>query len=301
LNFDNNGTLWFTGGGPVEGWFNTKIYDQTGDEQKAQGWTVFVLDTNGNGKRDDYVEIDQPVNPTKDKRINAPFYGVAPSPVENNVVWGSVLGMPGSLVRLDLGKNPPATALSEIYDVPFNDPKASGQGFAPRGMDVDSNGVVWTTLSSGQLASFDRRKCKGPLNGPNATGKQCPEGWAFYAYPGPNYKGAVDSASADSAYYNFVDRFDMLGVGKNIPMATGNESEGLLALVDGKFLTFRVAYPMGYYGKGMDGRIDDPNAGWKGKAIYTTFATRAPFHAEGGKGNTSKLVKFQVRPDPLAK
>ncbi len=301
LNFDNNGTLWFTGGGPVEGWFNTKIYDQTGDEQKAQGWTVFVLDTNGNGKRDDYVEIDQPVNPTKDKRINAPFYGVAPSPVENNVVWGSVLGMPGSLVRLDLGKNPPATALSEIYDVPFNDPKASGQGFAPRGMDVDSNGVVWTTLSSGQLASFDRRKCKGPLNGPTATGKQCPEGWAFYAYPGPNYQGAVDSASADSAYYNFVDRFDMLGVGKNIPMATGNESEGLLALIDGKFLTFRVPYPMGYYGKGMDGRIDDPSAGWKGKAIYTTFATRAPFHAEGGKGNTSKLVKFQVRPDPLAK
>ena len=301
LNFDNNGTLWFTGGGPVEGWFNTKIYDQTGDEQKAQGWTVFVLDTNGNGKRDDYVEIDQPVDPKKDKRINAPFYGVAPSPIENNVVWGSVLGMPGSLVRLDLGKNPPATALSEIYEVPFNDPKASGKGFAPRGMDVDSNGVVWTTLSSGQLASFDRRKCKGPLNGPNATGKQCPEGWAFYAYPGPNYQGAVDSASADSAYYNFVDRFDMLGIGKNIPMATGNESEGLLALVDGKFLTFRVAYPMGYYGKGMDGRIDDPKAGWKGKAIYSTFATRAPFHAEGGKGTTSKLVKFQVRPDPLAK
>jgi len=301
LNFDNNGTLWFTGGGPVEGWFNTKIYDQTGDEQKAQGWTVFVLDTNGNGKRDAYVEIDQPVDPTKDKRINAPFYGVAPDPNQKNIVWGSVLGMPGSLVRLDLGTNPPATALSEIYDVPFNDPKASGSGFAPRGMDVDSSGVVWATLSSGQLASFDRRKCKGPLKGPNATGKQCPEGWAFHAYPGPNYKGAVDSASADSAYYNFVDRFDMLGVGKNIPMATGNESEGLLALVDGKFLTFRVAYPMGYYGKGMDGRIDDAKAGWKGKAIYSTFATRAPFHAEGGKGNTSKLVKFQVRPDPLAK
>ena len=26
----------------------------------------------------------------------------------------------------------------------------------------------------------------------------------------------------------------MLGVGKNVPIATGNESEGLLALVDGK-------------------------------------------------------------------
>jgi hypothetical protein len=32
----------------------------------------------------------------------------------------------------------------------------------------------------------------------------------------------VDNGSADSAYYNFVDRFDMLGLGKDIPLATGN-------------------------------------------------------------------------------
>ena len=92
----------------------------------------------------------------------------------------------------------------------------------------------------------------------------------------------------------------MLGLGKNVPIATGNESESLQAIVDGKFVTLRVPYPMGFYGKGMDGRIDDPNAGWKGKGIFTTYATRAPFHVEGGKGTTSKLVKFQVRPDPLA-
>jgi hypothetical protein len=300
LNFDKNGVLWFTGGGPVEGWFDTKIYDRTKDEAQAQGWTAFVLDTNGNGKRDAYTEPDQPTDPTKDKRIDTPFYGVAPSPVDN-AIWGSVLGMPGALVRLTPGSHPPETALSEIYEVPFNNPKAKGQGFAPRGMDVDSNGVVWTTLSSGQLASFDRRKCKGPLSGPTATGQHCPEGWVFYAYPGPNYQGATDSASADSAYYNFVDRFDLLGTGKDIPLATGNESEGLLALIDGKFLTFRVPYPMGFYGKGIDGRIDDAKAGWKGKGVYSTYATRAPFHAEGGRGMTSKLVKFQVRPDPLSK
>jgi hypothetical protein len=35
--------------------------------------------------------------------------------------------------------------------------------------------------------------------------------------------------------------------------------------------------------------------------VWTTFATRTPFHVEGGKGNTSKVIKFQVRPDPLAK
>ena len=300
LNFDDNDVLWFTGSGIVEGWFNTRIYQETKDEAKAQGWTVFVLDTNGNGKRDAYVEPDQPADPTKDRRINAPFYGVAPSPVDGSI-WGSVLGMPGSIVRLSLGSNPPATALSEIYEIPWNDPKAAGQGYGPRGMDVDSSGVVWSVLSSGQLASFDRRKCKGPLNGPNATGKHCPEGWAFYALPGPNYKGATESASADSAYYTFVDRFDLLGTGKNVPLATGNESEGLLALVDGKILTFRVPYPMGFYAKGIDGRIDDQGAGWKGKGVWTTYATRAPFHVEGGKGVTSKLVKFQVRSSPLDK
>ena len=35
LNFDNKGVLWFTGGGPVEGWFDTNVYDKTHDEQKA--------------------------------------------------------------------------------------------------------------------------------------------------------------------------------------------------------------------------------------------------------------------------
>ena len=300
LNLDDKDVLWFSGSGVVEGFFNTRVYLETKDEAKAQGWTPFILDTNGNGKRDAFVDVDQPMDPTKDKRINVPFYGVGPSPVDG-AIWGSTLGMPGGIVRLVPGSDPTNTALAEYYEVPFHDTKASGSGFAPRGMDVDSKDVVWTTLSSGQLANFDRRKCKAPLNGPNATGKHCPEGWSFYAYPGPNYKNAVDSASADSAYYNFVDRFDMLGLGKDVPLATGNESEGLLALIDGKFLTFRIPYPMGYYGKGLDGRIDDTSKGWKGKGIWATYATRAPFHMEGGKGTTSKVIKFQVRPDPLSK
>ena len=63
------------------GWLNTKLFDQTHDEAKSQGWTPLILDTNGNGKRDDYVEPDQPLDPTKDKRINAAFYGVTGSPV----------------------------------------------------------------------------------------------------------------------------------------------------------------------------------------------------------------------------
>jgi hypothetical protein len=248
------------------------------------------------------VEPDQPIDPAKDKRIQAGFYGVMPSPADGSI-WGSSLGFPGSLVRLNPGPNPPSTSLAEIYEVPWNNPKAAVQGFSPRGMDVDGNGVVWAPLASGHFASFDRRKCKGALNGPTATGQHCPEGWTLYPFPGPQLKGITDSGSAEASYYDFVDRFDTFGLGRNVPIATGNQSDALLALLPdtGKFVVLRVPYPMGFYAKGLDGRIDDPSAGWKGKGLWSTYATRAPFHSEGGKGTTSKVLKFQLRPDPLAK
>ena len=298
---DANRTLWTSsgGGGDVVGWLDTKMFDATRDEQKSQGWTALVLDTNGNGKRDEYVEPDQPVDPAKDKRVSAAFYGVTVSPADGSI-WGSVLGFPGSVVRLIPGSSPQATALAEVYELPWNNPKASVQGFSPRGLDIDTNGVVWTVLSSGHFASFDRRKCKGPLNGPTATGQHCPEGWTLYPMPAPQLKGLTDSGSAEASYYDWVDQFDTLGLGKNVPIATGNGEDALLALVDGKFVILRVPYPMGFYAKGMDGRIDDPKTGWKGKGLWSTYATRAPFHMEGGKGTMSKVVHFQLRPNPLA-
>ncbi|MEE2792777.1 MAG: carboxypeptidase-like regulatory domain-containing protein [Acidobacteriota bacterium] len=300
LNFDEDDKLWFTGSGPVVAWFDTKVFDETGDEKLAQGWTVQVLDTNGNDRRDAYVEPGAPLDPTKDTRIERGYYGVAPSPLDGSI-WGSTLGMPGGLVRFVPGDDPVNTALVEFFEVPWNDPAAPVQGFSPRGMDVDSNGVVWTVLSSGHFASFDRSQCEGPLNGPSATGRHCQEGWTLYPFPGPNYKGATDSGSAESAYYNFTDRFNLLGVGENIPLATGNLSEGVLALVDGQFYNFRVPYPLGsFFGKGLDGRIDDPDAGWKGRGIWTTSGSRTPFHAEGGTEQVAPVFKFQVRPDPLA-
>ena len=300
---DADNTLWFSNpGGDNVGWFKTKVWDETHDVQKSQGWTPFILDTNGNGKRDVYTEPGQPSEPTKDTRIKVGFYGVSPSPVDGSV-WGTVLGFPGAIVRLNPGPDPAKTALAEMYEVPWNNPKAPVQGFSPRGMDIDRNGVVWTVLASGHFASFDRRKCKGSLNGPTATGQHCPEGWTLYRTPGPSFKGVDERiGSADSNYYNWVDQFDTFGMGKNIPIATGNDTDSLAALdpATGKFVVLRVPYPMGFFSKSLDGRIDDPKAGWKGKGLWSTYATRAPWHMEGGKGMTSKAVKFQLRPDPLA-
>ena len=297
---DENHTLWTSGGGPVIGWLNTRMFDETGDEEKSQGWTALILDTNGNGQRDAYVEPDEPLDPSKDKRVNARYYGVAFNPVDGTI-WGSSLGFPGLIMRLDLGSNPPETALTEIYELPWGNPEAPVQGYSPRGMDIDRNGVVWAPLASGHMASFDRRKCTGPLNGPTATGQHCPEGWTLYPEPLPQLKGLTDSGSAEASYYTWVDQFDTLGLGQNVPINTGNHSEGLLALKDEEWVIMRVPYPLGFYTKWMDGRIDDPNAGWKGRGVWATWSTRAPFHAETGKGTSSKVVKFQIRSDPLAK
>jgi len=289
---DPNNTLWTSGGGPVLGWLNTKMFDETGDAAKSQGWTAFILDTNGNGKRDDYVEPDQPVDPAKDKRVATGFYAVMPNPADGSI-WGSYRSFPGALVRVAPGSNPPQTALTEVYNVPL-------PGFGIRGADIDRNGVAWASLASGHLASFDRRKCKGPLNGPKATGDHCPEGWAFHQFPGPGFKG-IGENSAESSYYTWVDQWNTSGLGENVPIATGNLFDGLHALVGGKFVTLRVPYPLGFYAKGLEGRIDDPNAGWKGRGLWVTSGDRTPWHMEGGRGTKPLVVHFQVRPDPLAR
>ena len=151
----------------------------------------------------------------------------------------------------------PKTKLSEFYAIPM-------PGFGPRGGDIDSKGVVWVSLASGHVGSFDRSKCKGPLNGPKATGDQCPEGWTFYKYPGPGFQGIGDN-SAEASYYTWVDQHNAVGLGKDVPISTANENDGFAALVDGKMVTLRVPYPLGFYAKGLDARIDDANGRLEGQ------------------------------------
>ena len=297
---DANNTLWFNGyGSPFFGWINTKMFDETGDEMRSQGWTPLILDTNGNGRRDAYVEGNQPADAAKDTRIGDALYTVNPAP--DGSIWGSVLGFPGAIIRLVPGANPTETSLAERYELPWLNPNAPIQGYSPRGMDIDRNGVAWVALGSGHLASFDRRKCNSPLNGSKATGQHCPEGWTLYPQPLPQFKGLHDNGSAEGSYFAWVDQFDSLGLGTNTPIATGNQSDAFLALKDGKWVVLRVPYPMGFYTKWMDGRIDNPNGGWKGRGLWSTVSSRVPFHMETGRGTPPIAMHFQVRPDPLAK
>lgn len=301
---DKDKTLWLSAGQPwsgIVGWVNTRMFLETGDSAKSQGWTPIILDTNGNGRRDDYVDAKSPIDPKKDKRIMAAFYGIMPSPVDDSI-WGQAMDSgfsrvdtPGYLIRLTPGTNPSETALAEVYLPPE-------PAFGSRGLDMDLNGVAWTVFASGHIGSFDRRKCKAPLNGvAAATGKHCPEGWALYQMPGPQMKGVADKGSANHAYYIWVDRYNTLGLGSNVPVASTNGGESLLTVVDGKLVDLRIPYPLGFFTKLVDGRIDDPNAGWKGRGLWTMSGTRTVFHNEGGTQNQPKAYKVQIRPDPLAR
>lgn len=294
FGYDANETVWMStgGGGGNVGWINTKLLDETGDIEKAQGWTPIVLDTNGDGVRGEWTEPGKPMDPTKDMRVGPTFYAVMPSPVDGTI-WGALRGNPGAVVRVDPGKNP-HKALSEIYYVPM-------PGFGVRGGDIDKQGRAVVSLASGHMGIFDRRKCKGPLNGPTATGNHCPEGWTFHQYPGPGFKGMGEN-SVESSYYSWVDHHNVFGMGEDIPMSTANQMDGLVALdKDGKMVSIRVPYPLGFYAKGFDGRIDDPKAGWKGRGLWAANGDRTPWLIEGGKGTKPLAAHFQYRPDPLAK
>jgi hypothetical protein len=291
--YGDGNRLWTSGGGDVVGWLDTDLFLETGDAAAAQGWAPLILDTNGNGERDRWTEPGEAADPALDMRVPNGFYAVMPEP-RGDAVWGSnAFRYPGSITRLAPGDDPPQTSLAEVYVPPL-------PGFGVRGADIDKNGVVWTSLGSGHLGEFDRRRCGGPLNGPEATGEHCPEGWTFHDLPGPGFAD-LPEYSVESSYYTWVDQHNSLGLGEDVPIATGNLFDGVHALVDGDFVTLRIPYPMGFYTKGFEGRIDDPDAGWKGRGLWVPEGGRTPWLKEDGQGSRPIVVHFQVRPDPLAR
>ncbi len=117
---------------------------------------------------------------------------------------------------------------------------------------------------------------------------------------GPQYKNIQDvPGSADTSYFAWVDQFDSFGLGENVPFVIGSASETLMAVVNDEVITLRVPYPLGFYVKGLDGRIDDPNAGWKGRGVWTSSGQQPLAHMETGKGTRPKAYHFQLRDTPL--
>ena len=283
LQFDADGVLWTSGDSYVIGWFDPAKFDPAKPDtlQAAQGWSEVVVDANGDGK--------------KDTPLVGFNYGVIPNPTDHSVWTAQPGGDPGGapdyrgrLVRYDPARDGFET---------FIPPKP---GSGPRGVDVDSNGIIWAALGgSGHLAKFDRSKCKQTWG----SGDQCPEGWTLYLSPGPRMHtgdSAENETGADFHYYLFVDQFDTLGMGRDVVVMNGTGSDSLLAFdpQTEKFTIIRIPYPLNTYTRGLDGRIDDANGGWKGRGLWYTNGLDPIVHSEVQQ---SYVGHVQLRPDPLAR
>ena len=157
-------------------------------------------------------------------------------------------------------------------------------GRLSHGIDFTTDGNVWFSAGSGHLGRIDRK-----------TGK-----FTYWELPGAKFAGTgKETGSTEYPYFMWVDQFDTLGMGKDTIIVTGTTSDSMLIFDSKKetWTVFRLPYPMPFYTRGLDGRIDNPNAGWKGRGIWTSFNSYLPKFSETKLGY---LNHIQYRPNPLA-
>ena len=291
---DADNTLWISsgvGGPDVVGWLNSKMFDETGDEAKSQGWTPFILDTNGNGKRDD-VRRAQPAGRSGQGQARRRSTSTAScvNPADGSI-WGTVArAFPGYVVRLVPGPNPTQTALTEIYEPPCAGLRPARRRHRPQRRVL---GRRWRAAIS---ASFDRRKCK-VLNGPTATGNHCPEGWTLHRMPGPAISQGVERRRQRRGELLHLgrpvrhvrarrQRADRHRQPERVAARAGRRQVGQLrgALSDGLLRQER-----GRPHRRSERRLE-------GQGLWATYATRTMFHIEGGKENRPKVVQVPAAP-----
>jgi len=290
----------YYGIGAAIAWIDINTWDKTHDAEASQGWCPGVLDTNGDGKiSTGWTEPNEPIDPKRDHRIQFGAYSTTINPKDGSI-WVSGIGRGDKrLVRIVRGSNPPESCHTEVYEPPTNQ---AIEIFGSGGVEADPNGVIWQCWRvSGHFTGFDRSKCKS-TNDPQGTGQSCPEGWAIYRYDKvPSYVNSVYNPAA--SYLTHMDTYDVLGLGKGLPIYGTTNLDALVAYDThtNQFVTLRIPYPMGFMARAATGRIDDPKAGWKGKGLWTDYGMYAQWHMEGGWGTLPKAVKYQMRPNPLAK
>ena len=208
------------------------------------------------------------------KVIPTSGYAIAISPT-NGTVWVPIPQANGSENRIWMLD--PKTREMQDYPLPL-------PGRFSHGIDFSTDGTVWFSAGSGHLGRVDAK-----------TGK-----FTYWELPGLKFTGTGnETGSTEYPYFLWVDQFDTLGLGKDTVIVTGTTSDSLLVFDPKKetFSVVRVPYPMPYYTRGMDGRIDDPKAGWKGRGVWTTYSSYMPKFRETKIGSVDHI---QVRPNPLA-
>jgi streptogramin lyase len=259
LQFDRYGRLWTSGDTTALGMFNPKEFDPKRQETEILAQRAFMN-----------------VDPKTGKPVPSNFpYGIIVSPVDGTI-WRAHPASAGPGNKIS--KFDPRTTTFKDYPLP-----PPGRG--PRGIDATTDGKLWFGTGSGHLGRFDPRT----------------EKFTYWDSPGPRIRGMNrETGSADFHYYIWVDQFDTFGLGKDMVILTGTDSDSLIVFdpVKEHFTVIRIPFPLGMYHRGLDGRIDDAKAGWKGRGLWVDNGQDPVFFSERKIGF---LNHIQVRPDPLAR
>ena len=271
---DKQDMLYFSGGGATIPWVNVKTWEATKNEQQSTGWCPTVIDTNGDGK------ITKPWNepvgggrsqeegggggrvgnfdPKLDTRVNAGSYGIIVSPVDDSV-WSAGTSYPGRFIRLELGNNPPETCKAEMY----TDPRRQGADpFRPARHRYRSR----RRRVGGAVGQRRLRQ----LRSPEVQGVQRAVDGRGQAVRGGLDVLSVEEGSEHDRAVEHQRRFPLLQLDGSVQRVgfrrqhAGRERQrvGLNARSStrrpGDWTQLRVPYPLGFYSRGLDGRIDDP-------------------------------------------
>jgi streptogramin lyase len=266
LQFDKEGRLWTSGDNTRLGMFDPAKFDPARPEETEVGAQTA------------WAQVD----PATGKSAMGGGYGIIISPVDGTVWRANYPGIFGQAPLPDLTGNyidkfDPKTKAYKRYPIPL-------PGYGPRGIDATTDGRLWFGTGSGHLGRFDPKT----------------EQFKYWETPGPKMKGTgKEIGSADFHYYIWVDQFNTLGLGKDMVIVNGTNSDSLLVFnpATERFTIIRIPYPRGMFTRGLDGRIDDPNAGWKGRGLWVSNNTDGLLHTEKKRGFISHV---QFRESPLA-
>jgi hypothetical protein len=267
LQFDMQDRLWTSGDSVALGMLDTRRFDRGGASRPEVA------------AQRAFVSIDR-----IGRSAGGGGYGIGVSH-QDGTVWrtNTYIGQTGAPDnRTFAGQNTivkfdPAARSFENYVLP--PPARSAVG-----IDVGRDGYVWFGTASGHLGRFD----------PVATA------FKYWRTPGPPlYADGAEAGNGDFHYNVFVDQYDTAGLGPGTVILTGANSDALIVFDPRTeaFHVFRVPYPLVAYHRGIDGRIDDPQAGWKGRGLWLNYSNDPERFIEHRRGVVSHI---QLRPHPLA-
>ena len=323
LQFDNDPdqTVWLQRAHRSDlRWIDTKVYDQTKNEQMANGWCGQVLDTNGDGRitrpwnrqvtgvggsvlyQSDTGGVGAPAatapgapaasagstafNPKLDTLLALRMYSVIPSPVDDTV-WGVSEQYPGYLIRLQRGANPPSTCKTLVFKVP--------EPGSIRAASTSTATAWWTALAaSNHLASFDVRGCRT-----SATARPTAASAAKGGAADGRTEAEGDRRAGGLPLLQLGGPARRHGVWREHAHGDRVELRLILVLNRGTVGGSRCAClaPLGFYSRGMDAHRRS-EGGMKGRGLWANHGRTSC--DRGRQGDEGKLVHFQIQPDARA-